>query len=254
MLPGLSFLASAEPGLYYEKDIRPILKAHCFQCHGEAGKREGGLDLRLRRLIVAGGESGPAIIPGKVEESHLVARIQSGEMPPEENALAEEDIKRIVRWIAVGAPTARPEPETLGSEPYFTEEDYGWWSFQPVVRPIVPAQSNSTVRTSIDAFLLSRLEQLDTGFGFSALADRPTLIRRATINLLGLPPTPAEVASFQQDASPLAWQKSLIDSSPHPTTGNVGDDTGWTWPAMQTRKAIPMQTRFERMPITTGTT
>ena len=215
--PGLAFAAIADPGIHYEKDIRPILKAHCFQCHGEAGKREGGLDLRLRRLIVAGGESGPAIIPGKVKESHLVDRIRSGEMPPEESSLGEEEIDLIVRWVAAGAPTARPEPETLSSQPYFTEEDYGWWSFQPVVRPIVPAQRNSTVRTSVDAFLLSRLEQLDPGFGFSSLADRATLIRRATINLLGLPPTPDEVASFQEDTSPLAWQK-VIDrllASPH---------------------------------------
>ncbi len=215
--PGLASAAFADPGIHYEKDIRPILKAHCFQCHGEAGKREGGLDLRLRRLIVAGGESGPAIIPGKVSESHLVDRIRSGEMPPEEGSLDEEEMDLIARWVAGGALTARPEPETLGEEPYFTEEDYGWWSFQPIVRPIVPGQRNSTVRTSVDAFLLSRLEQLDPGLGFSRLADRPTLIRRATINLLGLPPTPDEVASFQEDTSPLAWQK-VIDrllASPH---------------------------------------
>jgi len=217
ILCGLSSLQGADPGLNYEKDVRPILKAHCFQCHGEADKKEGGLDLRLRRLIVAGGESGPAIIPGKVKESFLVDRIRNGEMPPEESSLSEKETAIIVRWIAAGAPTARPEPETLGEEPYFTEEDYGWWSFQRVVRPTVPSQRDPVVRTSIDAFLLARLEQLKPGFSFSTLADRRTLIRRATINLLGIPPTPAEVASFQSDSSPLAWQK-VIDrllSSPH---------------------------------------
>ncbi len=98
--PGLVCAAFADPEIRYEKDIRPILKAHCFQCHGEAGKHEGGLDLRLRRLIVAGGESGPAIIPGKVAESHLLDRIRSGEMPPEEGSLGEEEIDLIARWIA----------------------------------------------------------------------------------------------------------------------------------------------------------
>ena len=90
LLEGFSSLEGTEPDLYYEKDVRPILKAHCFQCHGEAGKREGGLDLRLRRFIVSGGESGPAIIPGKAEESRLVDRIRSGEMPPEESSLSEK--------------------------------------------------------------------------------------------------------------------------------------------------------------------
>jgi hypothetical protein len=217
LLEGFSSLDGTEPDLYYEKDVRPILKAHCFQCHGEAGKREGGLDLRLRRFIVSGGESGPAIIPGKAEESRLVDRIRSGEMPPEESSLSEKEVATLVRWVAAGAPTARPEPETLEGKPYFTAEDYGWWSFQPVVRPAVPAHRNPAVQTAIDAFLLARLEQLDPGFGFSTLADRPTLIRRATINLLGIPPTPAEVASFQADNSPLAWQ-TVIDRllcSPH---------------------------------------
>ena len=78
--------ASADDALTFERDVRPILKAHCFQCHGESGEREGELDLRLRRLMATGGENGPAIVPGKPDDSLLVKRIRSGEMPPLEDA------------------------------------------------------------------------------------------------------------------------------------------------------------------------
>ncbi len=228
----------------YEADVRPILKAHCFQCHGEAGEREGGLDLRLRRLIVAGGDSGSAIVPGEPANSSLMARIRTGEMPPgDDQRLSNNEIAVIEEWISAGAPTARAEPEALGDEPRFTAEERGWWSFQPLTRPPLPrVRNNQQVANAIDVFLLARLEKLamaDSATGalgrdassrhsngeaggllpatFAARAAAPTLVRRAAFDLLGLPPTPEDVDSFVADPSADAWAR-LIDrllSSPH---------------------------------------
>ena len=99
----------------FERDVRPILKAHCFRCHGEGSEVEGGLDIRLRRLLLKGGESGPAIVPGRPDESLLWERIQLGEMPPEEAEIrpTAEEVERIRAWILAGAPTLRAEPESI---------------------------------------------------------------------------------------------------------------------------------------------
>ena len=91
-----------------EKDIRPILKAHCFHCHGENNERNGGLDVRLRRFLKQGGDSGPAIVPGDPANSHLVQLLKAGEMPQGKPRLAEAQIALIEQWIAADAPTARP--------------------------------------------------------------------------------------------------------------------------------------------------
>lgn len=246
MLAGrVAFAEGAE--LTFEHDVRPILKAHCFQCHGEEAKREGGLDVRLKRLIEKGGESGAAIVPTKPEESLLVEKIRSGEMPPIDKKLSTAEIEKIVRWIEGGAKTARPEPEQLGEGPLFTDEERNYWAFQPIRRPVVPgcgagvspasdrsvsvpptpaadATARDTaragrlcyeVRTPIDAFLLARLER--DGLAFSPEADKPTLIRRAYFDLIGLPPTPEEIAAFVADSSPDAWERLVerLLASPH---------------------------------------
>lgn len=191
----------------FEKHIRPILKAHCFHCHGEAGKTEGGLDVRLRRLILKGGESGAGIAPGKPSESYLLERIISSEMPPGDAKLSAAEVATIERWIETDAQTARPEPEAVDG-PLITEEERNFWAFRPIGRPAVPpVQHTELVATPVDAFLLEKLEA--RGFAFSPLADKETLIRRATFDLIGLPPTPAEVEAFLADESPLAYEKLL---------------------------------------------
>src|SRR5438045_1679091 len=91
----------------FEKDIRPILKAHCFDCHGEGEKLRGGLDLRLRRLMLKGGEDGPVIVPGKPEKSLLFKMVHSGEMPKRDKKLTREEVALIKQWIAGGAKAAR---------------------------------------------------------------------------------------------------------------------------------------------------
>jgi mono/diheme cytochrome c family protein/mRNA-degrading endonuclease RelE of RelBE toxin-antitoxin system len=218
-----------EKPLSYETDIRPILKTHCFQCHGETGEKEGGLDLRLRRFIVQGGESGAAITPGKNKDSLLLERVRSGEMPPgDDKRLSQKDIDRISAWIAIGAPTEYPEPENVGDGPIFTRAERSYWAFQPVKRPPVPeVRDRSRVLTPIDAFIIDELERrvatspnnpaAQQAYQFAETAEGRKLIRRASFDLLGLPPTPAAIAKFDADTSPDAWDKligRLLDS-PH---------------------------------------
>ena len=199
-------------GLTFERDIRPILKARCFHCHGEEEDVEGNLDVRLRRFLEKGGDSGPAIVPGKPGESPLVERIRSGEMPPvedESKKVTPAELKLIEQWITQGAKTARPEPETLSDADLITEEERSFWSFQPVRRPTVPAVKNADqVRTAIDAFVLRKLEA--GGFSLSPDADRLALLRRVSFDLLGLPPTPEMVREFVEDESPDAYER-LVD-------------------------------------------
>lgn len=192
--------------LVFERQIRPIFKAHCFQCHGEGDK--GKLDLRLRRLMVQGGESGPAIEPGKKDHSLLFERITQGEMPPGDKKLTPEEIKVIGEWIDAGAPTARPEPEEISQATGITPEDREFWFYQPVKGVPVPEyQPTDRVRTNIDAFLLKKLKE--QGFGFSPEADKLTLIRRASFDLLGLPPTRDEIQTFLADQADDAYERMI---------------------------------------------
>src|SRR6478735_6445223 len=105
---------AAESGkLSFEKDVRPILKANCFECHGEGKKLKSGLDLRLKHYLVKGGKSGTALVPGKPAESPLLQRVRSQQMPPGKKKLTREEMAVMERWIQEGAPTARPEPKDL---------------------------------------------------------------------------------------------------------------------------------------------
>ena len=194
----------------YEKHVRPFLKTHCFQCHGEGGELQGGLDVRLRRLIAKGGESGEVIVPGKPEESLLLQRLRDGDMPPEKVELrpTAEEIAIIERWIAGGAVASRAEPADLNPDNYITEEERAFWAFQPVRREPAPAtKSFARVRTPIDQFIESRLEASE--LSISPDVDAKTLIRRVYFDLFGLPPSPREVDAFANDTSPGAYERLL---------------------------------------------
>ena len=202
----------------YEADVRPILKANCFHCHGEGDEVKGGLDLRLRRLIVDGGESGGAIVPGSANDSLLYQYISAGEMPPETvgKRLTGDEIRVIRQWINAGAATIRSEPDQIGEGTYYTEEERSFWFFQPI-QPVDPLQVKNAgeVSNPIDQFLLARLEE--EGLAFSPRADRITLIRRVYFDLLGFPPTPEQVTDFIANKSPDAYFR-LVDqllASPH---------------------------------------
>ncbi|MFM7056525.1 MAG: PSD1 and planctomycete cytochrome C domain-containing protein [Planctomycetota bacterium] len=202
--------ASADERLHFETHIRPILKAHCWHCHGEETELRGKLDARFARTLLAGGDSGPAMIPGQHTVSLLHQRIQSGEMPPGERKVTADELQLLARWIDMGARTLRPEPEGVPAGAIIADEDRQHWAFQPITQPVVPEVSPSgSVRSPIDAFLLQTLAGQSLSFG--PAADRETLLRRITIDLTGLPPTPAAIEQFLADPSPEAWN-TVIDT------------------------------------------
>lgn len=213
----LSVTVSAEE-ITYEKNVRPIFKTHCFQCHGEGGELQGGLDVRLRRLVAQGGDSGEAFVAGKPEESLLLQRLLAGEMPPEEASIrpTTDEIATIQQWIAGGAIASRPEPEDLDPDNYITEEERAFWAFQPVDRKQPPSvEAVKRVRTPIDQFVIAKLAA--SSLSLSPDADARTLVRRVYFDLLGLPPAPEEVEAFVNDSSPNAYVKLLdrVLNSPH---------------------------------------
>jgi len=200
--------AQGEQTLSFERDIRPIFKTYCLDCHGAEEELAGGLDLRLRRFLVKGGESGPAIEAGNPEQSYLLSRIREGEMPPREKKLSEKDICTIAKWIAAGAPTDWEEPQEIGKGIGITRMDRAFWSFQPIVRPAVPECSmEPRVRTPIDALLLARMKA--EGLAFSPDTDQLTLLRRASLDLRGLPPTLDEIARFSADDALNSYERLL---------------------------------------------
>ena len=212
----VSVATGDETPISFERDVRPIFKAACFHCHGEAGKKEGQLDVRLSRFLRTGGESGPAIVPGDAEASYLYQRVFSGEMPPEEShTLSDREIASIRRWINSGAETLRPEPESINGE-LITAEERAHWAYQPISRPDVPdVEHGHLVRNPIDRFILAQLEE--QGVTFAKEADPAVMIRRVCFDLLGLPPTPKEVDAFVAENAPDAYER-LVDrslASPH---------------------------------------
>lgn len=191
---------------FFESRIRPLLTEHCLSCHG-GEKTKGGLSLDSRDGWLKGGDSGPAIVPGKPEESLLLkaVRHEELEMPPEKQ-LSSREIADLEEWIRSGASDPRVAGERLGG--MRMEEAREWWSFQPLARPAQRLTSES-----INALLDRELKQHQ----LIPLppADKRSLIRRATYDLTGLPPTPAEVAAFLADNSPDAFNKvvdRLLDS------------------------------------------
>ena len=196
----------AGESINFENHVRPILKAHCWQCHGEEDELKGAFDARLARFLRKGGDSGPAVVPGKHAESLLYDRVASGEMPPGKKKLSPRQIEVLAQWIDAGAKTAREEPETLPAGDTFTAEERSHWSFQPIRRPPLPSvRAGQLIGTSIDAFLLSRLES--KGLSFGPAADRETLIRRLYYDLTGLPPSSEAVERLVADPAPDAYER-----------------------------------------------
>lgn len=205
----LPWMSRAAAPVTFEKDVRPILKAQCFHCHGEGNEKKSGFDVRLARFIIQGGDNGPAIVPGDAEQSILLQLVKEGEMPKGKTRLKDAQIAVIEEWIRQGAKTARSEPEKLGPEHAFTDEERAWWAFQPIRRPAVPVMSNSPliIPNPVDAFIRDRLAK--EHLAPSPEADPITLIRRASFDLTGLPPTPEEVDEFARDRSPRAYERLI---------------------------------------------
>jgi hypothetical protein len=207
---------------FFENEVRPLLAKRCFSCHSaNAAKLKGGLRLDSRAMVLKGGDTGPAAVPGKAAESLLVDAINYGDvyqMPPKAK-LAAGDIAILTRWVDEGLPW--PAGETADGAPARTDFDLAsrkadHWCWQPIKRQRIPRVSNRTWPSRpLDNFVLHRLER--EKLTPAAPADRQSLIRRAYFDLVGLPPTPAEVAAFIADESPSAFASvvgRLLDS-PH---------------------------------------
>lgn len=196
--------------LTFEQHIRPILKANCFQCHGEDRELKGDLDLRLRKAMVKGGENGPALVPGDHKKSPLYTFAHDKEMPPEESPpLKAREIDLIARWIDQGAATAYPEPERIpaAGELIITGDERAHWAFQPIEKPVPPQVKTLANANPIDLFVTRKLTEKK--LSPSPEASRSTLIRRATFDLTGLPPTKTEIDAFLNDQSPGAWERVI---------------------------------------------
>jgi mono/diheme cytochrome c family protein len=221
--------AAAEERHFFETKIRPVLAANCFQCHGP-DKQEENLRLDSRAAALAGGDRGPAIVPGKPDESLLIKAVKhldDLEMPPKKQ-LPREQIADLALWIKSGAAwpdEGAPAAATRRSGYQVTDKDRAHWAFQPVKRPSIPAVKNRTwVANPIDAFIVAKLEA--NGLEPNPPADKRELIRRLYYDLTGLPPTPAEVEAFVADTSPKAYE-ALVDRllfSPH-----YGEKWGRYW-------------------------
>ncbi|HEX3870063.1 MAG TPA: DUF1553 domain-containing protein [Pirellulales bacterium] len=207
--------ASAEGQQFFESRVRPLLSTHCFKCHGP-DKQKGSLRLDSLEAILEGGDSGPALVPGNVEESPIVWAVRYSDdfvhMPPSKK-LADDQVATVVRWIEMGAPwpgadqTAAKRPAKAVFE--ITDEDRAWWAFQPVRRPKPPKiPRDAHAITAIDAFIAARLEEKK--IEPNGPATKRELIRRTSFDLIGLPPTPEEVEAFERDNSPRAFA-ALVD-------------------------------------------
>jgi hypothetical protein len=216
---------------FFEKDVKPILVARCFKCHGGEKKIMGGLRLTFREGVLKGGDSGPAFDVKKPADSLFLEAInfESLEMPPT-GKLAAKEIAILTRWVNEGLPWTpgdKPnvDPTEAGGPPQVNAETRSFWSYRPMNRPDVPAvKQKQWVKNPIDAFVLAKLEM--AGLSPASPAERVVLLRRAYYDLLGLPPTPEEVQSFMNDDSPDAYEK-LIDrllESPH-----YGEKWGRHW-------------------------
>jgi len=210
----------------FTKEILPVLESSCLTCHG-AGMQLGKLDLRTRDSALAGGARGAAIVPGNAEQSRLyrfVAGLEPIRMPMGGEALTTAQIAGFRNWIDQGATwdgpaaastTAAANPVTALERMEITAEQRNYWAFKLPVQAPVPMAADRDLTNPIDRFI--ERARVDRGLVAAPRADRLTLVRRAYLDLIGLPPTPAQVAEFLADQTPQAWER-LVDrllASPH---------------------------------------
>lgn len=192
----------SEAKAHFQKTVRPLIVKKCLECHGSRRPR-GGLDLSTRKTLLEGGKTGAVVVPGSPEKSLLLQKIRERKMPPKD-PLSSEQIETIEKWIANGLPYTE---EPLKRISHRAGKD--WWSLQPLRSVSLPSSDAiSKTNNPIDLFIHHRLRE--TGLRLSPEAERAALIRRATFDLHGLPPTPEEVEAFVSDPDPIAYEK-LID-------------------------------------------
>jgi hypothetical protein len=201
---------------FFEKKVRPVLVKHCYSCHSaDAKKLKGELRLDTRDGVLRGGASGAAVVPGKPADSLLIKSINHASgveaMPPKEK-LPPEVIADLEAWVKMGVPD--PRDGGTGAKRIDLEKAKEFWSFKPVVRPEVPKLG---LANPIDNFIQAKLAA--KGLKPTAPAEKRALIRRATYDLTGLPPTPEEIEAFLKDDSPEAFAKVVDRLLASPTYG-----------------------------------
>lgn len=194
---------------FFEARIRPVLVTHCYDCHADSAK--SGLRVDSREALLKGGKRGPAIVPGKPEESLLLLSVrhthETLRMPKGGAKLQEKEIADLAQWIKDGAVWPATRPATNAGATYLIKPEHrAFWSFQPLSDPAIPPVKGKA-QNPIDAFLLEKLEA--KGLSFNAPADKRTLLRRATYDLTGLPPTRGEIDAFLADRAPNAFEKVI---------------------------------------------
>lgn len=202
---------------WFRKNIQPILSEHCYKCHSHAGdKIKGGLVVDSREGLLAGGDSGEAIVPGDPEKSLFITAIryedEDLQMPPKGKKLSDEQIAVLTEWVKAGAPwPTDPGAQKLTSRPKgkITDEDRQWWSFRPIAHAVPPqVEDGAWSRNEIDRFVFAKLrsENLEP----APRATRAELIRRVSFDITGLPPSPEDIRAFVADPSPDAYER-LVD-------------------------------------------
>ncbi|MEX2140230.1 MAG: PSD1 and planctomycete cytochrome C domain-containing protein [Pirellulales bacterium] len=211
---------------FFEKEVRPLLDKRCYECHSARAKKlQGGLRLDSRAAVLEGGDTGPAVVPGKPKRSLLVDAINYGElyqMPPR-SKLPKKEIAALTKWIELGAPwpkenaaVAKSSGDSSGFD--LAERRAAHWAWQPIERPTPSAVKNlSWPADDIDRFILAKLEL--KGLAPAEAADKRTLIRRAFFDLVGLPPTPEAVDRFLGDESPRAFERVVDELLASPRFG-----------------------------------
>ncbi|MSO50450.1 MAG: DUF1549 domain-containing protein [Acidobacteria bacterium] len=209
--------AAAQAPEFFEARVRPILAANCYECHAETAK--GDLRMDSLEALLKGGESGPALVPGDPDKSLMIQAVRQSDptaprMPKDKSKLKPDEIEVLVEWVRAGAvwpasAKSAPPPAAAPKVMEVTPAHREFWSVRPLAKPAVPAvKAASWPRTDIDRFILARLEK--DGLRPVAMADKLALIRRVTLDLTGVPPTPEEVDAFARDTSANAYAK-LVD-------------------------------------------
>ena len=211
--------AEAHPGL--ERDVLPLLKAHCLKCHGPI-KPKGKLNLSSARSLARGGASGAVVVPGNPDESTLWDLVANDEMPPEpDEPLSDDEKNTLRRWIEEGA---RNLPSVVEVNRTAPGSDH--WAFAPSSSPPPPSVTDGRlVRTPVDRFIQKTLE--DQKLCPRPEADRATLIRRVSFDLTGLPPNPNKSRPSSPIPLRMPMKSSLNAYSPHRGTVNAGANSGW---------------------------
>ncbi|QDU92925.1 DUF1553 domain-containing protein [Lignipirellula cremea] len=219
LLGAAGAFADEQAGIdFFEAKIRPVLVQHCYECHAADSKPlQGGLRLDSRQAMRQGGDSGAAVTPNSVDDSSIVAalRYEDYEMPPK-GKLDDAVITDFVKWIEMGAPDPREGEAPVAVASIDFDKAAEFWAFQPPQKaPLPPVQQADWPQNPIDYFVLAQLEQ--SGLRPVPAADRRDMIRRASFDLRGLPPTPEETAAFLADESPEAYRRLIerLLESPH---------------------------------------